>query len=141
MHSLPSELIVRAERLFLFLASSSNHLLSLYCSLACSTLAYPVGRANLCVSKWKNTYSIKLKLKIVRKFGSYNSLGVAPEGNPSGGYTGGSSGRTEVLACGLFSYLNSDLLEETVPRPPGSQGSIRLVATARGFSQDTTAEV
>jgi len=76
----------------------------------------------------------------ITNVGSYNSLGVAPEGNPSGGYTGGSSGRAEVLACGLFRYLNSDLLEETAPRPPGSQGSIRLVATASGLSQDKTAE-
>jgi len=41
MDSLPSELIVRAERPFLFLASSSNHLLSPYCSLACSSLRIP----------------------------------------------------------------------------------------------------
>jgi transposase InsO family protein len=79
-------------------------------------------------------------LSSTRKTGSYNSLCVAPEGNPSGGYTGESSGRAEVLACGLFRCLNSDLLGETAPRPPGSQGSIRLVATARGFSQDKTAE-
>ncbi len=41
MDSLPSKLIVRAERPLLFLASSSNHLLSLYCSLAYSSLRIP----------------------------------------------------------------------------------------------------
>lgn len=48
------------------------------------------------------------------------------------------SGRAEALACGLFRHLNSDLLEETAPRPPGHQGSIWLVATARGPYPGTT---
>jgi hypothetical protein len=34
-----------------------------------------------------------------QKTGSYNSLGVAPEGNSSGGYTGESSGATRSRLC------------------------------------------
>jgi len=41
MHSLPSELIMRAERPCLLSASSGNHPLSLYCLLASSSLRIP----------------------------------------------------------------------------------------------------
>ena len=41
MHSLPSELIMRAERPCLLSASSSNHPCSLYCSLASNSLRIP----------------------------------------------------------------------------------------------------
>src|SRR5947209_20544093 len=43
MYSLPSELIMRAERPCLLSASSSNHPPSLYCSLATNSLRIPWG--------------------------------------------------------------------------------------------------
>jgi len=46
-----------------------------------------------------------------------------------------------VLACGLFRYLNSDLLEETAPRPPGQKGSIRLVARVLRFTKSRRARL
>jgi len=42
------------------------------------------------------------------------------------------------LSIGLWPVqrkVNSDLLHKTAPRPSGSQGSMRLVATASGFSK------
>src|SRR6266550_4313793 len=43
----------------------------------------------------------------------HNLIVTAQRYDPARGYTDGSSGRAEVLACGLFSSQDSDLPEET----------------------------
>jgi hypothetical protein len=66
----------------------------------------------------KSTYSTCewMTCQRLRNLGSYNSLCVVPSRGSLGEYTGVRSGRAEVLACGLFSFLNSD--------PPSRDGSL-----------------
>jgi hypothetical protein len=62
MHALPSELIMRAERPCLLSASCSNHPLSLYCSLASSSLRIPWAEPSYASEKSLLAHPFKLNV-------------------------------------------------------------------------------